>query len=92
MTAADFLKLRKKRGSVIWALVLALAPLLIYFIVSAVQHSSNPAQHAPAGGINGFTDGMPHHRPLLRPARGDPDRRRRPAPATPPRACSGTSW
>jgi len=58
MTAADFLKLRKKRGSVIWALVLALAPLLIYFIVSAAQHSSNPAQHAPAGGINGFTDGI----------------------------------
>ena len=44
MTSADFLKLRKKRGTVIWALVLALAPLLIYFIVRGVQHSSNPRQ------------------------------------------------
>jgi ABC-type transport system involved in multi-copper enzyme maturation permease subunit len=58
MTSADFLKLRKKRGMLIWALVLALAPLVIYFVVRAAQHSSNPVKYAPAGGIEGFTDGI----------------------------------
>lgn len=59
MAGADFLKLRKKRGTLIWALVLAVAPLLIYFIVSGVQHSSSPAEHSPAGGISGYKDAMP---------------------------------
>lgn len=58
MVGADFLKLRKKRGTLIWALVLALAPLLIFFIVSAAQHSSNPSAHGPAGGISGYRDGL----------------------------------
>jgi ABC-type transport system involved in multi-copper enzyme maturation permease subunit len=51
--------MRKKRGTLIWALVLAVAPLLIYFIVRGVQHSSSPAEHSPAGGIGGFEDAMP---------------------------------
>ncbi|HMD56302.1 MAG TPA: hypothetical protein VKG82_02395 [Solirubrobacteraceae bacterium] len=58
MTGADFLKLRKKPGTVIWALVLALAPLLIYFIVRAAQHASNPAEHGPAGGVGGYVDAL----------------------------------
>jgi ABC-type transport system involved in multi-copper enzyme maturation permease subunit len=59
MVGADFLKMRKKRGTLIWALVLAVAPLVIYFIVRGVQHSSSPAEHSPAGGIGGFEDAMP---------------------------------
>jgi ABC-type transport system involved in multi-copper enzyme maturation permease subunit len=59
MVGADFLKLRKKRGTLTWALVLAVAPLVIYFIVKAVQHSSSPAEHSPAGGIGGYEDAMP---------------------------------
>jgi ABC-type transport system involved in multi-copper enzyme maturation permease subunit len=59
MIGADFLKLRKKRGTLIWALVLVLAPLVVYFIWKGVQHSSNPAEHGPAGGIGGFKDAMP---------------------------------
>ena len=58
MTGADFLKLRKKRGTLIWALVLALAPLLIFFIVRAAQHSSSPLAHPPAGGTEGYVDGV----------------------------------
>jgi ABC-type transport system involved in multi-copper enzyme maturation permease subunit len=57
MIGADFLKVGKRRGTMIWALVLALAPLLIYFIVAAAQHSSNP-QHSPAGGIGGYRDAI----------------------------------
>jgi len=59
MAGADFLKLRKKRSTVIWALVLAVAPLLIYFIFKGVQHSSSPKEHGSAGGLHGFEDGMP---------------------------------
>ncbi len=58
MTGADVLKLRKKRGTLIWALVLALAPIIIFFLVSAIQHSSDPAKHGPAGGITSFRDGL----------------------------------
>jgi ABC-type transport system involved in multi-copper enzyme maturation permease subunit len=58
MAGADFLKLRKKRGTLIWALVLALAPLLIFFIVRAVQHSSNPLKYEVAGGTHGYTDAV----------------------------------
>lgn len=58
MTGADFLKLRRKRGTLIWALVLALAPIVIYFLVAAIQHSSNPARYGPAGGARNFADGL----------------------------------
>lgn len=59
MVGADFLKLRKKRSTLVWGLVLAVAPLVIYFIVSGLQHSSSPVEHPPAGGIHGYEDAMP---------------------------------
>ncbi|HTD08299.1 MAG TPA: ABC transporter permease subunit [Solirubrobacteraceae bacterium] len=59
MAGADFLKLRKKRSTVIWALVLAVAPVALYFIFKGVQHSSNPGENSPAGGIRGYEDAMP---------------------------------
>lgn len=58
MFGADLLKLRKRRGTLIWALVLALGPQVIFFAVRAAQHSSNAAEHPPAGGMDGFTDGL----------------------------------
>jgi len=58
MTGADLLKLRKKRGTVAWALVLAILPVIIFFAVKAGQHSANPAAHGPAGGISGLQDGL----------------------------------
>jgi ABC-type transport system involved in multi-copper enzyme maturation permease subunit len=58
MFGADFLKLRKKRGTLIWALVLAGAPVLIYFVVSVIQHSSDPHKYGPAGGTSNFADGL----------------------------------
>jgi ABC-type transport system involved in multi-copper enzyme maturation permease subunit len=57
MTSADLLKLRKKRSTLIWALVLALAPVIVVFAVGAIQHSSNPV-NGPAGGIKTYTDGL----------------------------------
>jgi hypothetical protein len=58
MTRADLLKLRKKRGTMIWSLVLALGPVVVYFLVAALEHSSNPARYGPAGGIGNFRDGL----------------------------------
>ncbi|HWD11089.1 MAG TPA: hypothetical protein VG366_04540 [Solirubrobacteraceae bacterium] len=58
MVGADFLKLRKKRGTLVWALVLILAPLLVFFVVRAAQHSSSPAANGPAGGVGGYTDAL----------------------------------
>jgi ABC-type transport system involved in multi-copper enzyme maturation permease subunit len=58
MFGADLLKLRKKRGTLIWALVLALAPVVVFFVVKAVQHSSNPLEHGAAGGLEGYRDGL----------------------------------
>jgi ABC-type transport system involved in multi-copper enzyme maturation permease subunit len=58
MFDADLLKLRKKRGTLIWVIVLALAPVIVLFTVKAIQHSSNPVKYGPAGGTSGFTDGV----------------------------------
>jgi len=54
MFGADFLKIRKKRGTLIWALVLALLPVVVFFVVGAIQHSSAPSEHGPAGGTSHF--------------------------------------
>ncbi len=58
MTSADFLKMRKRRVTLIWALLLTVLPLLLYFIIAAAQHSSNPQEHGPAGGLSGFQDSL----------------------------------
>jgi ABC-type transport system involved in multi-copper enzyme maturation permease subunit len=58
MFNADLLKLRKKRSTLIWALVLMLAPVVLFYVVRAVQHSSTPLNHGPAGGMQGFIDGV----------------------------------
>jgi len=58
MFGADVLKVRKRRGTMIWVLVLALLPVIILFAAKAIQHSSNPAKYEPAGGTAGFTDGV----------------------------------
>jgi ABC-type transport system involved in multi-copper enzyme maturation permease subunit len=57
MFGADFLKLRKKRSTVIWALVLALVPIVIFYTVNAIEHASN-SSHEAAGGVASFHDGV----------------------------------
>jgi ABC-type transport system involved in multi-copper enzyme maturation permease subunit len=58
MIDADVLKLRKKRGTMIWVLVLALLPVIVLFAVKAIQHSSSPLKYEAAGGTPGYTDGL----------------------------------
>jgi hypothetical protein len=58
MIGADFLKIRKKNSTLIWALVLALLPVIVFFAVGAIEHASSPAHHGPAGGTEHFTTGL----------------------------------
>jgi hypothetical protein len=58
MIGADFLKVSRRAATVGWALVLAFVPLIIYFLVAALQHSSNPVNNPPAGGVRGYGDVM----------------------------------
>jgi len=58
MFGADFLKIRKKTSTLIWALVLAMLPIIIFFAVNAIEHSSSPGTHGPAGGTHNYITGM----------------------------------
>jgi ABC-type transport system involved in multi-copper enzyme maturation permease subunit len=58
MFGADFLKIRKKTSTLVWALVLAMLPIIIFYAVNAIEHSSNPGTHAPAGGTEHYITGM----------------------------------
>ncbi len=58
MFGADLLKLRKKRSTLIWALVLAILPVIVFFTVGAIQHASTPSEHGPAGGVENFHTGL----------------------------------
>jgi ABC-type transport system involved in multi-copper enzyme maturation permease subunit len=58
MVGADLLKIRKKYGTLIWSLVLAVLPVVIFFVVNAVEHSSSPGSHEPAGGTEHFITGL----------------------------------
>jgi len=57
MTSADLLKIRKKLSTLIWALALALLPLVVFYAVNAIEHASN-ASHEAAGGIDHFHTGL----------------------------------
>jgi ABC-type transport system involved in multi-copper enzyme maturation permease subunit len=58
MFGADFLKIRKKRSTLIWALVLALLPVIVFFVVGAIEHASTPSSNGPAGGTAHFETGV----------------------------------
>src|ERR1051326_1051066 len=57
MIGAEFLKLRKRRGVLAWALVLACGSVLLFTGDRAIQHASNPL-NAPAGGVHGFMQSL----------------------------------
>ncbi len=58
MAGADFLKLRKRVGTVAFSVAFACLPLIIFFAVRAVQHANNPLKFEAAGGLTGFGDGL----------------------------------
>jgi hypothetical protein len=55
---AEFLKLRKRRGLVLSALVLTVGPMIIAYIALVVLHANDPVQNGPAGGAENFVGSM----------------------------------
>lgn len=51
---ADALKLRRRKGMLALCIFLTLGMVALVFTIGAVQHSSNPAKHAAAGGLESY--------------------------------------
>ena len=58
LVSAEFLKLRKRRGLVISALVLTVVPMIVAYAILTIVHAANPAKHGPAGGALNFADSL----------------------------------
>ena len=58
LVRAEFLKLRKRRGLVVSALVLTVVPMLVAYIALAVLHATDPAKHGPPGSLENFSGSM----------------------------------
>jgi ABC-type transport system involved in multi-copper enzyme maturation permease subunit len=58
LASAEFLKLRKRRGLVVSALVLTLAPMIVAYIVLAILHARDPAKYGPPGSLQNFSGSM----------------------------------
>lgn len=54
MIRAEALKLVRRRGLMIWSLLLTVGVVTIVEIVLVVLHAVNPAHHGPAGGVSNF--------------------------------------
>jgi hypothetical protein len=50
MIGAEVLKLRRRRGLLIWVLVLTLGVVGVYFASLGIRHAADPAAYPPAGG------------------------------------------
>ena len=58
MILAEMQVIGYKRGTMAWAVVLALGSLFLLYVIGAIQHASNPARYAAAGGVKGFSNGI----------------------------------
>ena len=55
---AEILKLRRRRGMLAIALLCTVGFVALAFVVTAIQHSGNPAKYDPAGGLKGLKDAL----------------------------------
>lgn len=58
LVSAELLKLRKRRGLVLSALVLTVVPMIIAYIVLVGLHANDPVENGPAGGAENFAGSM----------------------------------
>jgi hypothetical protein len=54
MIGAEILKLRRNRAVMGLAFFLSIGVVLLFFGYTAIEHASNPATNAPAGGVRAF--------------------------------------
>jgi hypothetical protein len=50
LVAAEILKLRRRRGTMIWTALLTIGSVLVTVIILVALHAANPDKHGPAGG------------------------------------------
>jgi hypothetical protein len=58
MIGAEFLKVRKRRGLVVWSVILTVGVVTAVFSILAVLHAENPARYGPAGGVEALSGAM----------------------------------
>ena len=58
MTAADLVKLYRRRGLMAWSVALFLGSQVVFYAVGAIEHAAGPTHHAPAGGSHGLANAM----------------------------------
>jgi ABC-type transport system involved in multi-copper enzyme maturation permease subunit len=58
MTAAELLKLYRRRALMAWSVVLFVGGQIMFYGLGAIQHAADPAHHAPAGGPRGLANAM----------------------------------
>ena len=58
LARAELLKLRRRRGLVTLAALLAIAPMVIGYGISAILHAQNPAHYGPAGGVENLAGSL----------------------------------
>jgi hypothetical protein len=51
---AEILKLVRRRGTMVWCLILTVGVVLLAEIIVVSLHAANPSHHGPAGGVDGF--------------------------------------
>jgi len=49
---AEILKLRRRRGLMLWSALLTIGSVVVAYGVMLALHASNPAHHGPAGGVD----------------------------------------
>jgi ABC-2 type transport system permease protein len=57
LIGAEILKLRRRRGLMIWSAVLTIGPVLVAYGVLLGLHAFSPDKHGPAGGVSNL-DGL----------------------------------
>ena len=58
MTAAELLKLCRRRALMAWSVALFVGGQIVFFGLGAIQHAADPVHHAPAGGPHGLANAM----------------------------------
>jgi hypothetical protein len=58
MTAAELLKLYRRRALMAWSVALFVGGQIAFFGLGALQHAADPVHHAPAGGAHGLANAM----------------------------------
>jgi hypothetical protein len=58
LVSAEVLKLRRRRGMLAIAGLLTLGLVLVVYAVMGIQHASDPAHYAPAGGVSKYVGGL----------------------------------